>query len=126
LSSSDKASSVPDEDRLLPLGQFSPRQEAVSYLLRMALPAPIVNIMDQDIALLIKRTIEEHVVDGQHWMQAHGDRLRRIEIEETNVDTTVLFILECSSCHKDAVFTAEGPNDEYPDPLCEKCEAGEE
>lgn len=33
--------------------------------------------------------------------------------------------LKCECCGGDAIFTEEGPNDEYSDILCEKCEAGE-
>lgn len=32
---------------------------------------------------------------------------------------------KCENCGGPAVFTEEGPNDEYPAILCEECEVGE-
>ena len=37
-------------------------------------------------------------------------------------DFEKLVMMPCSSCKQIAIFTSEGPNDEYPEPLCKNCE----
>lgn len=45
-----------------------------------------------------------------------------VEIDLFDSQTEKLVMKPCSHCKQIAVFTREGPNDEYPEPLCKHCE----
>lgn len=110
----------------LPLGILTPRQESVAFLIRVGLPPRVCAMLNEKQAQELERVVREHGIttDGvfEHWLQAHGSRVQSIKPDKE----MPVFVLKCSKCGGPAEFTPEGPNDEYPEPLCTKCEEGDE
>jgi hypothetical protein len=92
LSSADSSTPEPDRDRLLPLGSFSPRQEAVSYLLRIGVPYPVVARLAANDAVACGEIVRQHIIyEEEGWLASNSVNIDKIQLDKNQV----LVFLKC-------------------------------